>query len=383
MGPGLRSPAGFLKLHLSGSQELHKGRMIIFGNNHTHEKQSAMQKKHVSGIRPLGFLWETRNPWLFCAHHNDAYPAGNGQYGPAASLAGRQLGNDFTIREGWRMYHGKTVPGFPVHPHRGFETVTIVLKGFVDHSDSHGAAGRYGNGDVQWMTAGSGLQHAEMFPLLKTEEPNPLELFQVWLNLPSDRKFSAPFYKMLWAEQIPVVTTRDYEGRTTEVRVIAGDLNGTAAPAPAPDSWAADPTNQVAIWLVTMAPGAQWSLPPAGEGLSRTLYFHEGSSLTIGETRLSPYHQADLDPTAALSLVNGNDNGRLLILQGKPIDEPVVQYGPFVMNTENEIRDAFRDYRATEFGGWPWQESGPVHGPELKRFATYQGGKTDYPTEAE
>ena len=118
-------------------------------------------------IKPLGFPWETTNPFLFCAYHADAYPKGNGEMGPNESLAGRNIGQDFTIKDGWRMYHGEKVPGFPSHPHRGFETITVVEKGLVDHADSLGASGRYGNGDVQWMTAGKGLQHSEMFPLLK------------------------------------------------------------------------------------------------------------------------------------------------------------------------------------------------------------------------
>ena len=175
-----------------------------------------MYNKLIIDIKPLGFVWDTIDPFLFCVHHLDNYPAGNEQLGPAASLEGRYLGQDFTVRDGWRMYHGERVPGFPEHPHRGFETVTVVLNGFVDHSDSHGAAGRYGNGDVQWMTAGSGLQHAEMFPLLNRDKPNPLELFQIWLNLPKARKFSKPYYNMLWGEDIPTNTDKDQEWETDQ-----------------------------------------------------------------------------------------------------------------------------------------------------------------------
>ena len=108
----------------------------------------------ILSVTPLGFPWQTHDPFLFCVHHDDAYPAGNEQLGPAASLAGRNLGQDFEGKDGWRMYHGEVVPGFPQHPHRGFETVTIVRAGFIDHSDSLGAAARFGRGDVQWLTAG-------------------------------------------------------------------------------------------------------------------------------------------------------------------------------------------------------------------------------------
>ncbi|HEY1955288.1 MAG TPA: pirin family protein [Polyangiaceae bacterium] len=117
---------------------------------------------------PLGMPWVTADPFLFCVHHDDRYPAGNDRLGPAASLAGRKLGSDFAGKDGWRMYHGEVVPGFPQHPHRGFETVTIVRRGLVDHADSLGAAARYGRGDVQWLTAGGGISHSEMFPLCST-----------------------------------------------------------------------------------------------------------------------------------------------------------------------------------------------------------------------
>ena len=125
-------------------------------------------------IEPLGFPWATIDPFLFCAYHDDAYPEGNATLGPQASLAGRTLGQDFSRKDGWSMYHGADVPGFPGHPHRGFETVTIVRKGLIDHADSLGAAARFGGGDVQWLTAGSGVVHSEMFPLLDAVAPNPL-----------------------------------------------------------------------------------------------------------------------------------------------------------------------------------------------------------------
>lgn len=317
---------------------------------------------------------------MFCAHHRDAYPAGNSELGPATSLAGRNLGSDFTIRDGWRMYHGNTIPGFPAHPHRGFETVTIVQKGFVDHSDSYGATGRYGNGDVQWMTAGSGLQHAEMFPLLSRDEANPLELFQVWLNLPASRKMCRPYYKMLWAEDIPVIGMTDSRGRHTCLRLIAGVAGEVQAVPPAPDSWAADPENEVAIWLVTMEAGATFELPPAPVNLSRTIYFYQGTSLYAGGSTLPEYYSADISPELKITLVNGPGEGRFLLLQGKPIHEPVAQAGPFVMNTDSEIREAFRDFRLTQFSGWPWKRPDPVHGREKARFARYADGREEHKT---
>ncbi len=338
-----------------------------------------MYNKLISNIKPLGFTWETRDPFLFCVHHLDHYPKGNDQLGPAASLEGRNLGQDFTTRDGWRMYHGETIPGFPMHPHRGFETVTVVLNGYVDHSDSHGAAGRYGNGDVQWMTAGAGLQHAEMFPLLNMDKPNTLELFQIWLNLPRARKFADPYYKMLWAEDIPVHQEKDGHGPSAWIRIIAGRTGNSVAPAPAPDSWAAEEENEVGIWLVTLEAGASWTIPPASPEINRTLYFYKGESIKVAGINILPYHSVDLLADYPVIIESGAEPSSLLLLQGKPINEPVVQHGPFVMNTAEEIRQAFADYRATQFGGWPWNRSDNVHHRKLGRFARYADGREELP----
>ncbi|RPI61942.1 MAG: pirin family protein, partial [Lysobacterales bacterium] len=147
----------------------------------------------ILGLAPLAFPWQTKDPFLVCVHHVDLYPRGNDRLGPAASLEGRNIGQDFAGKDGWRMYHGDVVPGFPQHPHRGFETVTFVREGYIDHSDSLGATARFGRGDVQWLTAGAGIVHSEMFPLLSPDKPNRLERFQIWVNLPSRNKMAPPY----------------------------------------------------------------------------------------------------------------------------------------------------------------------------------------------
>jgi quercetin 2,3-dioxygenase len=333
----------------------------------------------VREIFDLGFPWQTQDPFLFCVHHNDAYPAGNEQMGPAASLAGRRLGQDFAGKDGWSMYHGEQVPGFPGHPHRGFETVTIVRRGLIDHADSLGAAARFGRGDVQWVTAGRGIVHSEMFPLLERAAPNPVELFQIWLNLPRADKLVEPHFSMLWADAIPRQVERDGAGRTTEVTVIAGTLGGAAAPPPPPHSWASRPEADVAIWSIRMQPGAAWTLPPARAGTNRTLYGFRGARFQIGDRAITRPCGIALQPDVAVPLVAGPgpDDVELLVLQGRPIGEPVAQHGPFVMTTRAEIQQAFIDYQRTRFGGWPWPSEAPVHGRDEGRFARHADGRVE------
>lgn len=320
----------------------------------------------------LGFPWETQDPFLFCVYHLDYYPKGNDQMGPAASLEGRDPGNDFIQKDGWRMYHGHTVPGFPAHPHTGFETITMVNKGFCDHSDSLGAAGRFGQGDVQWMTAGRGVQHSEMFPLLNTYEANTLELFQIWLNLPKKVKFADPHFKMLWHEDIPVVTRQG-----VRIKVVSGSYLDTPAPLPAPDSWAATEENEVAIWSIDMEPGSSLVLPAATSGVNRTLYYYAGEGVYLDEEPLTRGVGVELHPLGLPSIKNKDGNSHFLLLQGRPINEPVAKYGPFVMNTQDEIKQAMKEYRLTNFGGWPWPYPDNVHSRENGRFALYPDGKRE------
>lgn len=328
---------------------------------------------------PIGFQWPTIDPFLFCVHHEDAYPSGNLDLGPDAPLDGRNLGQDFEGVDGWRMYHGEKVPGFPQHPHRGFETVTFVRRGLIDHSDSLGAAARFGGGDVQWLTAGSGIVHSETFPLVDPDGPNPLELFQIWLNLPPEDKLVEPHFSMLWSEDIPQLRVESADGAATTVTVIAGELDGHVPPSPPPSSWAARADSDVAIWHVHMEPGASWSLPPTrSTDTVRTLYLFDGDGLSIGGTAVAA-------STASLVRVDESLELRadaaldVLVLQGRPIGAPVAQYGPFVMNTEEEIHQAFADYRRTEFGGWPWSSDEPVNPADHGRFARHPDGTTEHP----
>ncbi len=321
-----------------------------------------------------GMPWEGLDPFIFTVHHVDAYPAGNDRLGPVASLAGRRIGADFSGNDGWSMYHGDVVPGFPQHPHRGFETVTVVRRGYVDHSDSLGATARYGEGDVQWLTTGSGIMHAEMFPLIRPDDVNPLELFQIWLNLPPESKLVPAHFAMLWGEDIPTVTPAP----GVEVDVIAGTVDRAVGPPAPPDSWASQAGSHLGIWLIRLAPGSRWQLPAAPAEVNRMLHCFVGGEVRVGSTDITSGIGARLRAEVATELTAGDAPVELLLLQGQPIGAPVFQMGPFVMNSPEELRTAVEDYRRTQFGGWPWSTPSPVHHRTEGRFAIHADGTIEH-----
>jgi redox-sensitive bicupin YhaK (pirin superfamily) len=326
----------------------------------------------------LGAQWPTVDPFLFCAHHRDDYPQANDRMGPHESLSGRELGMDFAGLDGWNMYHGTVVPGFPQHPHRGFETVSYVRTGLIDHADSMGAHARFGGGDVQWMTAGKGVVHSEMFPLLERMDDNPLEMFQVWLNLPAEDKMVDPYFTMLWDHDIPKIRKVDESGREALVTVISGALAEAVPPGAPPNSWAARDDADIAIWHIHLDARASWAMPAAkGADTRRTLYVFEGSGLDIDGTKIGGSTGAVVRADADVNLTAGSSDIECLMLQGRPIGEPVAQQGPFVMNTNQEIQQAFIDYRNTEFGGWPWDTDDPTHGWDRGRFAKHSDGRLE------
>ncbi len=321
----------------------------------------------------LSFPWTGLDPFIMTVHHVDDYPAGNEQLGPVASLEGRRIGSDFSYKDGWSMYHGNVVPGFPQHPHRGFETVTVVRRGYVDHSDSLGATARYGGGDVQWLTTGSGIMHAEMFPLIQEDGPNPLELFQIWLNLPPESKMVPAYFGMLWSEDIPTIVS---PGVTVDV--MAGEVDGINAPPPNPDSWASRPDSHLGIMLVRLEDGASWELPKAPSSVNRMLHFVAGNDVRIAGTTVTDRTGVQTRPDVTTIVENHGSPAEFLLLQGQPIGAPVFQMGPFVMNTPEQLRQAFDDYNRTQFGGWPWSTRSPVHSRTDGRFALHADGKVEH-----
>lgn len=355
----------------------------------------SLQRVVKSALR-LSFPWQTADPFLFCAYHKDNFPGGN-----AVDMTAPERGDgaDFDFSKPYRMYHGDDTPGFPSHPHRGFETITCTTNGservfgqvapedqtlgVVDHSDSLGNGARYGRGDLQWMTAGRGIVHAEMFPL-KEKAPlqNHAKLFQIWLNLPRKSKMVEPAFVMHWAESVRRWSDEDNGAKVT---VWAGSFNGVKGLAPPPNSWAADEANDVAVWFVTLQPrGGKIDLPAAatGDAVNRRLYFSEGSGgVTIGGEAAEVGHAYDLEASSVATLVNNGDSiAEFLLLQGKPINEPVAKQGPFVMNTQEEIQAAFKEYRKTQFGKWPWKTHANVFERSKGRFTIVNGVESTPPS---
>jgi redox-sensitive bicupin YhaK (pirin superfamily) len=218
-----------------------------------------------------------------------------------------------------------------------------------------------------------------MFPLLDREHENATELFQIWLNLPASHKMVEPYFTMLWDEDLPRHRVIDDDGRATEVTVIAGALAGLRPPPPPPDSWASRPEADLAIWHLVFEADARFDLPTAASAETvRTLYVFEGSVRIDGQLVEAPTGVV-LRVDTEVEVAGGPEGAEVLVLQGRPIGEPVAQYGPFVMNDQAEIQQAFADYRATEFGGWPWPVDDPVHDRGTGRFALRPDGREDRP----
>ena len=228
--------------------------------------------------------------------------------------------------------------GVGQHPHRGFETVTIVYDGEVEHRDSTGQGGVIGKGDVQWMTAGSGILHEEFHSTEYARRGGPFEMVQLWVNLPAKDKTTAPGYQGIVDADIPAVALPDDAGT---LRVIAGSYDGNAGPART-----FSPMN---VWDVRLAGGKSVSLPQP-EGWTALLVVLAGTVMLNGESVLREKQMATLSTEGSDVVIEANGDAKLLLLAGEPIDEPVVGYGPFVMNSQQEIIQAIADFNSGKFG---------------------------------
>lgn len=228
--------------------------------------------------------------------------------------------------------------GVGQHPHRGFETVTIVYKGEVSHRDSTGQGGTIGPGDVQWMTAGAGILHEEFHSEAFTRDGGELEMVQLWVNLPAKDKMATPGYQAIVDAQIPSVPLPEGAG---SVRVIAGDYLGHKGPART--------FTPIDVWDLRLNQGAQVTLP-VPEGHTAAVVVLRGTVQVNGETVVRDAQMVLLDRAGDALTLDANNDAVVLLLSGEPIDEPIVGHGPFVMNTRDEIVQAMKDFGSGKFG---------------------------------
>ncbi|MNZ66942.1 Quercetin 2,3-dioxygenase [compost metagenome] len=228
--------------------------------------------------------------------------------------------------------------GVGQHPHRGFETVTIVYKGELEHRDSTGAGGRIGPGDVQWMTAASGILHEEFHSEAFTRSGGTLDMVQLWVNLPARDKMAEPGYQTILDASIPNLVLPDDAG---SLRVIAGDYKGHKGPART--------FTPMDVWDIRLAAGKTTAIDVV-EGRHTLLVLLRGSVLLNQSEVLREGQVVLFDPSGTHIDLEANNDALLLLLSGEPIDEPIVGYGPFVMNSDQEIHQAIADFREGRFG---------------------------------
>ena len=318
--------------------------------------------------------WDTEDPFTFVSHHEDDYPKGNRQLAPPLEeISGRDLGRDYEKRLGFRMYNGKVVPGFPMHAHWGYETVTLAEKGYVDHFDSEKREGRFGFGDIQWVLASSKYMHDEMYPLVNKEERNPNDITQIMINLPLERKNKANSVHTVWSEQVPVV-----EENGVSVKVVCGKYGGHDVTSPNGDSWA-NGEHWVRILRLVMAPNSDIVLDPAPAAANRNVYMVSGGKVDVCGTEIAPYVRAKVKSDIDMTITNGDEESVVWVLEGEPIGQKMASFGPVCLEDTKAIRAAMEDIRRNEYSEWPFDVVDKVHLEDTGRFLRNPDGSEERP----
>lgn len=320
-----------------------------------------------------GLHWDVDDPFLFASYHYDLYPKGNEQQAPPYEQVKRKdLGQDYYKIFGYRMYTGKVTPGFQLHAHWGYETITLASEGYVDHFDSLGNQGRYGNGDMQWVTAGGRYHHCEMYPLVHQDRENPQRITQIMLDLPLSQKNTPPEVHTVWKEDIPTI-----EGDGWHAVLLTGRLGGKEAKAPSDRSWAADPSHHVLILRIKMDAGSSITLPPT-EAETRNLYLTEGKA-SVGGKEYIPETRLKLRTNVQAEIKMGETASEVWLLEGDPIGEKHASWGPVVLGTAKEVREANNEVRAKELEDWKWQYVNQKQPLGTERFFRSEDGTESRP----
>lgn len=321
-------------------------------------------------VTPLSMHWDTEDPFLFASHHEDDYPQGNAQQAPPLSeIGGRDLGRDYEKRLGFRMYHGKVVPGFPMHAHWGYETVTLAEKGFVDHFDTEGIEGRYGFGDVQWICASSKYLHNEMYPLADSENRNPNDITQIFINLPLELKNRENSVRTVWSDRVPVVRENGWEAK-----IVCGRFGGFDVRSPGAHSWA-DGDHGVRIIRFVMEPGSSLEIDPATKNANRNLYYISGKTAEIMDTEVTSDSRIKVLDNGIIGIRNGDEASVIWLLEGTPIGQRMSMFGPVCLGDLQEVRAAMNDIRIHEYSDWPWQYVDQAQPRGTERFIRYPDGQ--------
>lgn len=324
----------------------------------------------------LGMHWDTEDPFLFASHHEDDYPHGNRQQAPPLEeIAGRNLGRDYQKLLGFRMYHGKVVPGFPMHAHWGYETLTVPEIGFIDHYDTEGIQGRFGFGDCQWVSASSKYEHCEMYPLVNQEDRNPNDITQIMINLPLELKNKGNSVRTVWREDRKIV-----EGDGSRVEVFCGRFDDVSEESPNEVSYAKN-ANGVRILRIVLQPGARVDIDQAAEGAVRNLYYVSGDSARIAGEDTRYYSRLRFAGTGAFDIVNGDAESVMWLLEGRPIGQRMASFGPVTLEDLSDVRKAMDEIRINEFLEWPWDIIDKAQPLGTGRFIRYADGTDERPPE--